>query len=1036
MATNISKNIPVPKSSPTKPLSIKQYREFVRKITPATRKAPSSRRGGVTRTRIVVDDTGKQLGAVKFRGYTTKAGEVRETEADIFERRDGQLRRVRTVRGIPQFVRQEAIVRGEVKKAGRKIQRKARQQTEIRIAQDKEKKRLKSLRKQISDAKREGRSFKIHPIDYLKLFPQTTVEEESLLRTGLKREEIPSITIKKDDKPKDIIPLIRKKAEIIGVVPVKAKGFKPKAPKKPKPKPTPKIETEDFRVKFKGKPLVVNVEPPSKSTVSLVFTQEGKLGKLNKRQLQFYDSILGYEQSRAEVTKPKEVSQLKKFGRKILGQAQKGKFGEGIQQYYGLIQTSTDDKGKIIRSPTGKGIKLAENLIIGAVSGVATARIFAKVSLLAPKLAKTIGKAGTTMWIGGIPFRVAQKRKDPSALAVEFAGDIGFLQGLKIGGVKLKQIQGERINVNRRRFILKKVLGRLTKKEPPVKVVRAKYKQIKSSKLKSQFIKSYIQQYKKAPKLQIELTDIRRLRSHRIGSEKGRRKGFRKLIREQIEFKKQIPKKKPKAIRKKEVDIRKSERLVAKLRKGKSLKAERKGWAIIDGKKQYWLPKSKKYSLSRKKWLKEVKSLALIETEKHGFSKDLIKNIVARQRRLRNQLKTQSKSDRLQSQKVIQSLRRELKSKKAPRGGFTKVGNKKIYTLSNGKLTNSRKKWLRDIKEINQLPRDEQDLILQLKRFNEKKLRLFQDIIKKNQVKPDKFTKQQLQYLKAENKIIQEKLRRESKLGKQLADKIEKGNKEQKLITKDGQVLITEKKKKIVIQQKQKQVAKEKPKAISRQKQKLAQLEFKQKARAKTTTRVIQVPVQKLRFFPIKKLKLDEKTNNLTILKQKGRTKQLLKLVPKQKLKQEQKQKLKQEVKQVQEQKPKQIQKLQQRLKTLYDVRQRLDLKQKTSQIVDQILETVPPTIIETKIPRTEIEKRLKEEIEKLKKKRKKKNIFFEYTPTLAGIGLRAKRTTGVFTGFEVRGNIIKPVIVKRHRRKTLKRKKFVRKHRRRKPRK
>ena len=68
--------------------------------------------------------------------------------------------------------------------------------------------------------------------------------------------------------------------------------------------------------------------------------------------------------------------------------------------------------------------------------------------------------------------------------------------------------------------------------------------------------------------------------------------------------------------------------------------------------------------------------------------------------------------------------------------------------------------------------------------------------------------------------------------------------------------------------------------------------------------------------------------------------------------------------------------------------------------------------------------------------KKKKKKVLFEYTPTLGGIGKQAERITGSFTGFEVRGNKIsfKPVVVKKHPRRNLKFKKFVKRYRRRKP--
>jgi hypothetical protein len=89
----------------------------------------------------------------------------------------------------------------------------------------------------------------------------------------------------------------------------------------------------------------------------------------------------------------------------------------------------------------------------------------------------------------------------------------------------------------------------------------------------------------------------------------------------------------------------------------------------------------------------------------------------------------------------------------------------------------------------------------------------------------------------------------------------------------------------------------------------------------------------------------------------------------------------------------------------------------------------VPKTPSKLNIPEFEWDEDLKKFIKKLPKK----NYVFSYSPTIAGLGRRATRTTGGFSGFEVRGNIIKPIVVKRHKRKTLRNKAFVRKHRRRK---
>jgi hypothetical protein len=112
-----------------------------------------------------------------------------------------------------------------------------------------------------------------------------------------------------------------------------------------------------------------------------------------------------------------------------------------------------------------------------------------------------------------------------------------------------------------------------------------------------------------------------------------------------------------------------------------------------------------------------------------------------------------------------------------------------------------------------------------------------------------------------------------------------------------------------------------------------------------------------------------------------------------------------------------------------------IQLEKKTTKIPSKFTKIptgkskIPPSII------INLKKMIKT-LKKKKSKNKKEKFILGFTPTLAGIGAAATRTKGTFSGFEVRGSIIKPIKVKRHKRKTLKTKPFVRRHRRAKPRK
>lgn len=69
-----------------------------------TRAAIERTKAKVQRTRIIIDNaTGRQVGLLRFRGGTLGS----ETEVEVFRERKGKLKKVRTVRGIPEAVKQD-----------------------------------------------------------------------------------------------------------------------------------------------------------------------------------------------------------------------------------------------------------------------------------------------------------------------------------------------------------------------------------------------------------------------------------------------------------------------------------------------------------------------------------------------------------------------------------------------------------------------------------------------------------------------------------------------------------------------------------------------------------------------------------------------------------------------------------------------------------------------------------------------------------------------------------------------------------------
>jgi len=260
---------------------------------------------------------------------------------------------------------------------------------------------------------------------------------------------------------------------------------------------------------------------------------------------------------------------------------------------------------------------------------------------------------------------------------------------------------------------------------------------------------------------------------------------------------------------------------------------------------------------------------------------------------------------------------------------------------------------------------------------------------------------------------------RPEKYGEATKKKSTKKPKPKKSITKEGQILLTEKSKKII----------QKPKKAQPTIQVLGQKNIRILPFPKTKEQALQK--LKLSLTNMSKQKIKSKP------KQKQANKSISKLI--EKIKQQPKIKIIQKLNIKDQQKliNKVIQKLNQKQTTISALGQKTVQKQKIVtpiEVLDGKIRipdiVTPPPIIPPKL-----KKEIEEEIAKLKKSKKRK-LRYVYTATISGLGKRATRTVGPFTGFEVRGSqiILKPIKVKKHKRKSLVNKAFVRRHRRKKP--
>lgn len=747
------------------------------------------------------------------------------------------------------------------------------------------------------------------------------------------------------------------------------------------------------------------------------------------------------------VSKAPQTSKLKKL---IIGNAQKGKFGEGVQLFLGQTQNALtfkqDKKGnlkpKITRSNQGNALLIASEIGLGAVTGFGVGTLFKKLAIKAPRLAKTIGTAGTLIWISGIPFRV-KKASSPGGIVAEFAGDLGFIGGARIAGVPIIDYGKVKVTKTSARDIIKKAFPTL-KRKPSATAFQIALKNAKTKNEKIKLIKAYREVYGINPPVKvtkggkvIQLDKVIRLRGRRIGSTKGIRKGFRKQLRQKAKEQEIKQKEKiQKEAKKQEILKRKSDRVVSRLRKKSMDKAGRTDYVLINGKKNWLLgfePKTKKpiYTQSRNKWLKQIKAVAKDTLRKEGLDKgiDAVVNKINQDKK--QFIKALIKKENVKRVKNLNIERKLIAQEKkiakglqvkAERTDFAIVKGKKVWVLSNGRITPSRKIWLKDIKKIAKDENGLADLIGQLKVTKVK-------ILEKQAVKTKKkeFTDKELALLKAEYKIRLEELQKSRSKYKKIEEKIDKINEEskgkavQEVVQKDGTVSVLEK---------PKQVQKTKTKSVQKQIQALKQQQVKIVQQAKAST---QKELLKLKIRPVSILELKQKTITPTKTGVKLEQKPLQELKSKLSILQDPKIKIDTKIQQKLKLKPAQRIKLNQQIFNRQVLRnqQQLKLKIFTNTVLENILKksTVPKPV----------KLRLEEIFTEIKRKRKykKSDLVYFYTPTLSGIGRVAERTKGSFTGFEVRGSVVrfKPIKVKRHKRRSLRNKPFVRKHRRRKAR-
>lgn len=529
-------------------------------------------------------------------------------------------------------------------------------------------------------------------------------------------------------------------------------------------------------------------------------------------------------------------------------------------------------------------------------------------------------------------------------------------------------------------------------------------------------------------------------------------KGNRIDIKAQLKERVRIKSKKVKIVQKVEIikpkfPCKVKKKAKVKIKKRKFKKKERVGeWKLVNDKLVF-------------KEFKQPKTKSLIDIKKEIARKQ------SKQKRIKEKKKIIFSLDKIPKTKKI-----KLKGRKASRKEFRKIITKKLdknikffdnidklikenrikkFPTRNFKkrkfeLTKELKETKDTFKRINKEIKESVDEIKKIDQYEKTNGNKIARNIEKDKLK--KLNKDRLEVL---NELTDGKIKIEQLESQKFKDKIFK--KKDKIVLKEikigeGQVLLQQvKSKKIIKKTKKKPVEPKEPiieatdtEVSTREGQVLLLKDPKTEVKVTTKDKVKEKPLiietELKQVTPKSKIKTKEKlilsissqTGNIIINKQKDQQKLKIELKPKQDTKVKQKDDIIEKLKEEIEEKGLISQKTFSKLDDIFD--------EKTIQVT----ETVEDMIKKLKVmPIAAITKQ--KIIEKIEKLKKKKKILLQYTATLDGLGLVAGKPQKIYSGFETRGHIIKlkkPIVVKKHKRKTLINTPFVRKHRRRKPRK
>ena len=774
---------------------------------------------------------------------------------------------------------------------------------------------------------------------------------------------------------------------------------------------TKQIEKQDFGVSFKGKKLygkLTKVE--GKSTINYNKQRENDIIQTQKELKKGGINLVTYKVGNTTlISRDKDG-----FPAFYLTQSSTPKFIRSLKRTKGKIQTSLlKQSPELVHGYEGykegkKQMPIAGALLdvaIGYSLGFGVTKLLYKLpkAVLTSKLLKGGFKVGTVIYSGIVPFRVVKVVKTnkggkqiATGLITEFAGDVGFFTGMKMAGIDLKTLRNTKLDNKSFKGYKRTIFN--PRNKPSGKTVLNEYLKIKSGTERAKFMKSYFKVYKTFPNEILKLGKRPTLPTRKPTFNLKSEYSFKGNNIEVINLKKapQFGQKTVVGTQAKKLTL-----------KNKALTGYSQKLKIYNSKtglnaKTEYLPK--KYTLLDKPNGKVELSFT-VEGVIPKFDGNKItgyKNIGDIQVTLVN--------DKI----VATSLKT---------GDLIEIDNpKKLFNFEGKTYYNYKGDWI-PVDQLRTIGNRVQEFNKLVKKLNptnnniiSKKLIISSKkkghIIKKN---IDGLVLQTIKMTDMYKDLGLTKVVYKTKL----TENTKTANLQYK--TKNFQDINTETANELYIKQKTNQIQEVNQKGS---------LKIKEQTSALVST------ASKLKVSPVSVLKLG--TKGLMGLqtkmndKQKIITKTILSLKDIQKTETGQKTNQLQKVDQKTVQK--QIERLMSLQKTISKINTKID-----NRIEGRTQPEKPKEIILPKLPKISFpsikRKKLDEEIEKIKKKGKKP--VYVYAPSITGFGQVAKLNTEKFTGFEVRGNIIKlkPIKVKQHKRKSLKNKLFVRRHRRRKPR-